>query len=235
MVPNVILRIRRSADRGHFDHGWLNTFHTFSFADYYDPDWMGFGALRVINQDLIAAKQGFGEHSHQDMEILTYFLEGRLEHRDSLGNGSIIRPNQIQYMSAGTGITHSEFNPSDAPVYLLQIWIEPNEYHAVPRYAEKELGEPTIGKLQLIASNDGREGSVAIRQNADVYRGIFGEQDEQTLSVGVGHRQWIQLISGELRVGSETLQMGDGCGIEGETSLSLHAVASSHFLVFDLP
>ncbi|MFZ2804173.1 MAG: pirin family protein [Patescibacteria group bacterium] len=229
-----MLHVRRSADRGHFQHGWLDTFHTFSFAGYYDPDWMGFGALRVINEDTIAAKRGFDEHSHEDMEILTYVIEGALEHRDNLGNGSVIHPNQIQYMSAGTGIQHSEFNPADEPVHLLQIWIEPNMEHAEPRYEEKELPGTKPGELQLIASADGRDGSVAIRQAADVYLAKFMAGDSAIFHIVLGRKQWIQVISGELGVGPELLKGGDACEIESEGDFALHANQPSHFLLFDL-
>lgn len=227
--------LRRSDERGHLDHGWLDTYHSFSFAHYTDPDWMGFGPLRVINEDRIAGKKGFCEHFHNDMEIITYVIEGALEHKDNLGNGSIIRLNQVQHMSAGTGVLHSEFNPADETVHLLQIWIEPNVLHAVPRYEERELSEVKSDALQLIVSPNGQDGSIAIRQDAKIYRGMFEAGRSVDFSSAKGRKQWVQVISGELGVGSELLKTGDACGIEGEMGFVLAAKTASHFLVFDLP
>jgi redox-sensitive bicupin YhaK (pirin superfamily) len=233
-----MMKIRRSSERGHVEHGWLNTYHTFSFANYYDPDWMGFGPLRVINEDKIAGKQGFGEHFHNDMEIITYIIEGALEHKDSMGNGSVIRPNQAQYMSAGTGVMHSEFNPEDATVHLLQIWIEPNIYHATPQYAEKELREPAAGTFDLfqyIVSPDGREDSIAIRQDASIMRCICKSNDTATMKVDPNRRVWIQLISGGLNVNEEELSAGDAVALWEVEAIDISAITDSHFLYFDLP
>ncbi len=195
---------------------------------------MGFGALRVINEDRIAGTQGFGEHSHSDMEILTYVIEGELQHRDSMGNGSIIRPNEIQYMSAGSGVSHSEFNPGEEAVHLLQIWIEPNVYGAVPRYQEQKLQPAQLEGLELIVSGDGREGSVAIRQEADVYRGKFVAGKKFEFVSREKRIQWVQNISGELNVGEQKLQAGDACGVRDEKGFLLAAGTDAHFLVFDL-
>ena len=225
---------RPSQARGHVEHGWLNTYHTFSFAHYYDPDWMGFGPLRVINEDRIEAHQGFGEHFHSDMEILTYVIEGSLEHKDSLGNGSVIHPNEIQYMSAGTGIMHSEFNPGDQPVHLLQIWIEPRVAHVAPQYAEKQLQPKGSSLLELIASGDGRDASVHIRQDADVYRSILSAGVSVTHYTNDERAVWLQLITGTLQVNNLTLRAGDGCSITHEQELLLRADTDCHFLLFDM-
>ncbi|MEO5927350.1 MAG: pirin family protein [Patescibacteria group bacterium] len=230
-----MMKIRRSNERGHVEHGWLDSYHTFSFANYYDPDWMGFGPLRVINEDRIQGKQGFGEHFHNDMEIITYVIDGALEHKDSMGNGSIIRPNQAQYMSAGTGVMHSEFNPEESAVHLLQIWIEPNIYHATPQYEEKELSDAKHDELQLIASPTGRDESIAIRQNASVSRGMFEAGGALTYPILSGRRVWIQLISGELKINNEVLTAGDACALFEETEAVLTAISNAHFLFFDLP
>lgn len=230
-----MIKLRRSNERGHIEHGWLNTYHTFSFANYYDPDWMGFGPLRVINEDKIAGKQGFGEHFHNDMEIVTYIIEGALQHKDSMGNGSVIRPNQAQYMSAGTGVMHSEFNPEDATVHLLQIWIEPNIYHATPQYEEKELTTAEHGKLQVIVSPTGKDRSIAIRQDASILRGMFEAGDTFSQAITGNRRVWIQLISGELIVNTETLSAGDAIAMWDEPSIDLKATSAAHFLYFDLP
>src|SRR3954454_4173420 len=164
-----MITTRKANERGHAEHGWLDSYHTFSFADYHDPRWMGFRSLRVINDDLVMPGMGFGTHPHRDMEIITYVLSGALEHKDSMGNGRIIRPGEVQYMSAGTGVQHSEFNPSkDEAVHLLQIWIQPETKGVTPRYAEKSLAEAPAGKLHLITSKTGRDGSIAIHQDADL-------------------------------------------------------------------
>lgn len=230
-----MIKLRRSNERGHVEHGWLDSYHTFSFANYYDPDWMGFGPLRVINEDKIMGKQGFGEHFHNDMEIITYIIQGALQHKDSMGNGSVIRPNQAQYMSAGTGVMHSEFNPEDTTVHLLQIWIEPNIYHAPPQYQERELPAAERGKLQLIASPTGREESIAIRQDASVLRGKFEAGDTVMNAISGNRRVWIQVIDGEVTVNGELLSAGDACALWDEPHMTLNAVSASHFLYFDLP
>src|SRR6185436_1960548 len=166
----AMMKIRKANERGHANHGWLDTYHTFSFADYYDPKWMGYRSLRVINDDLVMPGNGFGMHPHRDMEIITYILSGQLEHKDSMGNGRVIRAGEVQYMAAGTGVRHSEFNPStDEAVHLLQIWIEPDRKGVAPRYAEKSLANAPAGKLQLVTSKAGRDGSIAIHQDADLW------------------------------------------------------------------
>ena len=228
--------IRRSNERGHVEHGWLDSYHTFSFANYYDPDWMGFGPLRVINEDRIQGKQGFGEHFHNDMEIITYVIEGALEHKDSMGNGSIIRPNHAQYMSAGTGVMHSEFNPEDKEVHLLQIWIEPNVYHAAPQYAEQKLPEAEgFGMFRYVVSPDGRDGSIAIRQDASIMRGICKSGDTAAIKTNPNRRTWIQLISGDLEVNGEKLSAGDAIALWEVEAVDISAVSDAHFLYFDLP
>ena len=226
--------LRRSHERGHVMHGWLDTYHTFSFAHYYDPDWMGFGPLRVINEDRIQGKAGFGEHFHDNMEILTYVLSGELAHRDSLGNGSTIHPGEIQYMSAGTGIMHSETNPGEVATHLLQIWIEPSVYGEKPRYQDKKLGQAESGKLELLVSGDGRAGSIAIRQDADVYRGIFAPGTSVTFQGRANRVQWIQVISGDLKVKDTALSPGDACGLQDEIDIALTTNSEAHFLLFDL-
>lgn len=225
--------LRRSADRGHAVHGWLDSYHSFSFANYYDPDWMGFGPLRVINEDRIEGSKGFDPHHHSDMEILTYVLSGALEHRDSLGNGSVIEPNKIQYMSAGSGITHSEFNPTPSPVHLLQIWIEPNIYGAPPTYQEQTLKPIPSNTLDLIVSGDGRHQSVPIRQDADLYRGLFTKDASVEFTTKPHHTQWIQVIHGDLLVQNTLLSQGDACGISKEKAFSLTARTDVHFLLFE--
>ncbi|MEY4723781.1 MAG: hypothetical protein RLZZ324_1294 [Candidatus Parcubacteria bacterium] len=195
---------------------------------------MGFGPLRVINEDRIAPKEGFGRHFHADMEILTYVISGSLEHGDNLGNSGQIRPDQMQYMSAGHGVLHSEKNPGDEPVHLLQIWILPNVLGAKPRYAERDLGAAPKGALQLLASGDGRDGSMEIRQDADVWRGAFGADDAATFTPRFAGKQWIQVMGGELLVGDDVLREGDGLGVEDEPSLLLRAAGHAQFLLFDM-
>ena len=229
-----MLIFRPSHERGHVVHGWLDTYHTFSFARYYDPRWMGFGPLRVINEDHIQGKTGFGEHFHDNMEILTYVMSGELAHRDSLGNGSTIHSNEIQYMSAGTGIMHSEMNPGEVTTHLLQIWIEPNAYGEAPRYQDKKLGRAESGKLELLASGDGRAGSIVIRQDADVYRGVFAPGTSVGFNGRTQRAQWIQVISGGLNVNGTALSTGDACGLQNETEITLAATSEAHVLLFDL-
>src|SRR5271170_1565259 len=176
-----MMTLRKSTERGHAKHGWLDTYHTFSFADYYDPQWMGYRSLRVINDDLVMPGMGFGTHPHRDMEIITYILRGALEHKDSMGNGRVIRAGELQYMSAGSGVRHSEFNPSkDESVHLLQIWVQPDAKNVTPRYAEKSMKDVPTGKFQLMTSKTGRDGSIAIRQDADLWLAKFeaGQQAE---------------------------------------------------------
>jgi quercetin 2,3-dioxygenase len=232
-----MLEVRRSADRGYFDHGWLKSFHSFSFADYYDPDWVGYGPLRVINDDRVAPGQGFGKHGHRDMEIITYILAGRLEHRDSMGNGSVIRVGDVQRMSAGTGVTHSEFNPSSTEeVHLLQIWILPEAQRLAPGYEQKHFSAADKrGRLRLIASHDGAEGSVVVHQEARVYAGLFDGAERADLQLSPGRRAWVQVARGTLAVNDTQLAAGDGARSTAPARLTLHGGADAEVLVFDLP
>jgi redox-sensitive bicupin YhaK (pirin superfamily) len=231
-----MLTIRRANERGHADHGWLNTFHTFSFANYHDPDHMGFGPLRVINEDRVQPGEGFGTHPHRDMEILTWVLEGALEHKDSMGNGSVIRPGELQYMSAGTGVTHSEYNSSkEEPVHFLQIWIETNEKGARPRYAQKSFaGGLKPGGLCLVASPDGQNGSIAIRQDARLQIARTDAAREFSVDLGANRATWLQVARGSLRANGEALEQGDGVAIQKEKKLSLVTAKGTELLLFDL-
>lgn len=233
-----MIQTRKSKERGFADHGWLKSAHTFSFADYYDPQFMGFSVLRVINEDWVEANQGFGTHPHHDMEIITYVIEGELEHKDSMGNGSVIRPGEVQQMSAGTGVTHSEFNPSkSAQVHLLQIWIQPDKKGMSPRYAQKDFSNALkSGKLNLLASPDGRNESIPIHQNAFLYAARIKKNDEIKHSFSLDRRGWIQLVKGECSLSDQWLKEGDGCRIENERDILLIAKTDvCEFLLFDLP
>ena len=232
-----MLEVRRSAERGYFDHGWLKSYHTFSFADYHDPAWIAYGPLRVINDDRVAPGQGFGKHGHRDMEIITYILEGELEHQDSMGNGSIIRVGDVQRMSAGTGVTHSEFNPSDKQeVHLLQIWIHPAVTRLAPGYEQKHFAAADKrGRLRLIASHDGEDGSVVIHQDARLYAGLFDGAERADFPVSAGRRAWLQVARGAIAVDGTRLQAGDGARTAGPAQLKLQGGAQAEVLVFDLP
>jgi redox-sensitive bicupin YhaK (pirin superfamily) len=232
-----MLEVRRSAERGYFDHGWLKSYHTFSFADYHDPAWIDYGPLRVINDDRVAPGQGFGKHGHRDMEIITYLLEGELEHQDSMGNGSIIRVGDVQRMSAGLGVTHSEFNPSDKQeVHLLQIWIHPEVTRLAPGYEQKHFAAADKrGRLRLIASRDGADGSVVIHQDARLYAGLFDGAERADFAVAAGRRTWLQVARGAIAVDGTRLQSGDGARSAGPAQLQLHGGAQAEVLVFDLP
>ena len=232
-----MLIVRKAEARGHANHGWLDTWHTFSFADYYDPREMGYGALRVINDDTVEPGQGFGMHGHRDMEIITYVLEGALEHKDSMGNGSIIRPGNVQRMSAGTGVRHSEFNPSrEERVHLLQIWIEPKITGVRPSYEEKEFGPADKkGRLRLIASPDGRDGSVTIHQDALVYAALLDGNDAITHALARGRRAYLHVARGALKLNGIELKGGDGAKIAGESRLELGEARQAEVLLFDLP
>ena len=230
-----MITLRPSAARGHADHGWLDTFHTFSFADYHDPAHMGFRALRVINEDRVAPGMGFGTHPHRDMEILTYILAGRLAHKDSMGHGREITPGQLQAMSAGTGITHSEFNPSRTDsVHLLQIWLLPDRKAHTPRYAEWSPRAGENGALTLLASPDGREGSAAIHQDARLYLVKLGAAAAVTHPLATGRAAWLQVMRGGLTLNGHALAAGDGAAVESESALALHASAETEALLFDL-
>lgn len=224
--------IRRAADRFHSDHGWLDSHHTFSFGEHHDPDFLGFESLRVINDDRVAPKMGFGEHPHRDMEIISYVISGQLRHQDSMGNGRTIEANEFQYMSAGSGVRHSEYNPSSTdPVHFLQIWITPDERGATPRYAELRPDLDRQG-LTLIASPDGRDHSIAIRQQGELSFGRLaaGETLEATSD---RPRHWVHVIAGSLALGEESLDPGDGAAIEGRVP-ALKAVTDTEFLLFSL-
>ena len=231
-----MITIRKAVDRGHANHGWLDARHSFSFANYYHPDQMGFRALRVINEDRITPGAGFPAHDHQDMEIITYVLEGALAHKDSTGGGGVITPGMVQYMSAGSGVTHSEFNASDSePLHLLQIWLLPNQRGGAPRYEERSLGDETKGSLKLIASRDGRNGSFAIRQNAELYAAKIGEGETLSHKFSAGRYGWLQVAKGGVEIGGLTMQAGDGARIEAESDVAFKALADSEILLFDLP
>jgi len=230
------MKIRRSGDRGLADHGWLRSFHTFSFADYYDPKNMGFRALRVINEDRVEPGRGFGTHSHRDMEILSYVLEGELSHKDSIGNGSVIRPGDVQRMSAGTGVLHSEFNPSKSHgVHFLQIWIVPDRAGYAPSYEQKSFStEERAGKLRLVASPDGREGSVTIHQDAKLYAGTFGDGQRVHYDLGPGRYAWLHVARGSVDVQGEKLNAGDAAAIEQSGPIDIAAASGAEVLLFDL-
>jgi len=231
-----MITIRKSEERGHFDFGWLDTYHTFSFDQYYDPAQMHFRSLRVINEDRVATGRGFPTHSHRDMEIITYILSGALEHRDSMGNGSVIRPGDVQRMSAGTGVAHSEFNPSQTePVHLLQIWIMPRARNLPPSYEQKYFSEEgRRGRLRLVASEDGRDGSVTIQQDASVYAGILAPDSAIEHTPSDNRYAWIQVARGTLNVNGHDLRQGDGAAISNESSLKLVSADEAELLLFDL-
>jgi redox-sensitive bicupin YhaK (pirin superfamily) len=232
-----MITVRRSAERGHADHGWLDTYHTFSFADYYDPRHMGFGPLRVINEDYVAAGRGFPTHGHRDMEIITYVLEGQLAHKDSLGTGSVIRPGDVQRMSAGTGVRHSEFNPSATePLHLLQIWIEPHHTGLAPSYEEKVFSDTDkINRLRLVASPDGRDGSVTIHQDALVYGSVIEAGREVIYPLAEGRRAWLQVARGRVSMNGQTLEQGDGAALTDERALTVAGKERAEIILFDLP
>ncbi|MFI4923025.1 MAG: pirin family protein [Burkholderiales bacterium] len=228
--------IRKSEDRGYFDHGWLKTYHSFSFADYFDREHMSFGSLRVINEDFVAAGKGFGTHPHRDMEIITYVLEGQLAHKDSMGNGSVIKRGDVQRMSAGTGVTHSEFNASqDETVHLLQIWILPKYTGLHPSYEQKNFdAREKQDKLLLVASPVGRDGSVTIHQDASMYAGILSKGKELSHSLANGRRVYVHVVRGALKANGERLKAGDGAKITGEKTVMLAAAEDSELLLFEL-
>lgn len=237
--------IRRSHDRGQADHGWLRSFHSFSFADYMDPQHMGFGNLRVINEDFIAPGTGFGTHGHRDMEIVTYIVSGELAHKDSLGNGEagaqnngVIRPGDVQRMSAGRGVRHSEFNHSASPTHLLQIWIQPNQFGIEPSYEQKHFAdEEKRGQLRVVASVDGRQDSVRIHADAAMHVGLFEGGQGAALNLAPGRQAYVHLVRGRLQVNGESLEAGDALKLSGEPQLSLHHQVqdpAAEVLVFDL-
>lgn len=232
-----MITIRRSEDRGHADHGWLDTHHTFSFADYYDPRHMGFRNLRVINEDRVKPGIGFPTHPHRDMEIISYVLAGELAHRDSMGNGSVIRPGEVQRMSAGTGITHSEFNNSKTdPLHFFQIWILPQREGITPSYEQKLFPDAEKrGVLRLIASPDGENGSVTINQDARLYATLLEEDGEIVHHLPPGHHSWVQVARGKVLVNGYVLEAGDGAAVSDEDLLRLTGKEKSELLLFELP
>ncbi len=231
-----MLSVRKSSERGHANHGWLDSYHTFSFAGYRDPNWMGFGPLRVINEDRIAPDAGFPTHSHQDMEIVTWVLSGALEHKDSLGNGGVIRPGDVQRMRAGHGIAHSEYNASATePVHLLQIWIVPDTYGLEPGYEQIAFAPESLqGQLRLIASNNGRDGSVTIHQDAAIHAGNLNAGDRATLTLATGRRAWLQVATGRVKIQGYALEAGDAVAIQFESAINIEALETSQIVSFDL-
>jgi len=229
--------IRRSTERGLADHGWLKSFHTFSFADYYDARHMGVGPLRVINEDRVAPGAGFGTHAHRDMEIISYVLEGELAHKDSMGNGSVIRPGDVQRMTAGTGVRHSEFNGStEHPVHFLQIWIEPQDRGIEPGYEEKNFtAAQKQGRLRLIASPDGAQGSVLIHQDARLYAGLFGGSERAELAIAPQRQAYVQVARGSITANGAPLGAGDAVQVTHSDSVVLEDGRDAEVLVFDLP
>src|SRR5713101_16652 len=231
-----MIDIRKSEERGHADHGWLNTHFTFSFADYYDPKHLHFRTLRVINDDRVAGGGGFPMHPHRDMEIVTYVLEGGLQHRDSMGNGSVMRPGDVQRMSAGKGVRHSEYNASKSePVHLLQIWIYPERNGLAPGYEQKAFSAAEKrGKLRLVASRDGREGSVTIHQDAELYATLVGAGETVRQEGKPGRHAWIQVARGSVKLNGQELSAGDGAALSGEKTILLTGVQDAEVLLFDL-
>lgn len=228
--------IRRASDRGFADHGWLRSFHSFSFAAYFDPEHVEFGALRVINEDRVAPGKGFGTHAHRDMEIITYVLDGQLEHKDSIGTGSIIEPGDVQRMSAGTGVRHSEFNPSPAePVHFLQIWIQPDQLGIAPSYEQKRFdSDAKRGRLRLIASPDGRESSVTVHQNAFVYSALLDRDERAEHTLAPGRRAYVHVARGSITVNGVSLEAGDAAKLTDASAVKLERGENAEVLLFDL-
>jgi len=231
-----MITLRPSGERGHFNFGWLNTHHTFSFGEYHDSHHMGFRSLRVINEDVVAPGMGFGMHPHRDMEIVTYVLSGALQHKDSMGNGEMLRPGEVQRMTAGTGVMHSEFNASKSdPVHLIQIWILPEQKGLSPGYEQKPYPEAERrNRLRVVASRDGREGSTTIHQDAAIYATLLDEGKAVKHTLVKGRHAWLQLIHGEVTANGTALQAGDGAAVSDERELTIHSVKDSEFLLFDL-
>lgn len=231
-----MITVRPAAQRGHADHGWLDSHHTFSFADYHDPAHMGFRQLRVINEDRVQPGRGFGTHPHRDMEIVSYVLEGGLQHRDSMGTGSVIRPGEVQRMSAGTGVTHSEFNTSSTEVvHFLQIWLIPSRRGIQPGYEQKTFSkEEKDGRLRLVASPDGAGGSVTIHTDARLYAGLFGEGQSADHALAPGRHAWVHVARGRVRVNGQELSAGDGAALSDEAKVHVEGIEGGEVLVFDL-
>lgn len=228
--------VRKANARGHFDHGWLNTYHTFSFGDYRDPQHTHFRALRVMNEDRVEPGQGFGTHPHRDMEIVTYVLSGALEHKDSMGNGEVLRAGEFQRMSAGTGITHSEFNPSESePVHLYQIWLFPERKGIVPSYEQQRFPDEELhNRLRLVASPDASGGSLAIHQDARVFLSRIDEGEQVEHNLPADRHAWLQVLRGSVELNGETLAAGDGAALSAESSLTIRARSSAEIMLFDL-
>ncbi|HEV3029760.1 MAG TPA: pirin family protein [Planctomycetota bacterium] len=231
-----MITIRKADDRGHARHGWLDSRHTFSFADYHDPEHMGYRTLRVINEDRVEPSQGFGTHPHRDMEIISYVLEGSLEHKDSMGTSSVIRPGEVQRMSAGTGVLHSEYNPSPTePVHFLQIWISPEKKNLKPGYEQKAFpAEERNNKLRLVASRDGRDGSLKIHQDVELYTALLSKGGRVTHLLRAGRFAWIQVARGSVSLNGQALKAGDGASISGEKAVELSGAGNAEVLMFDL-
>jgi redox-sensitive bicupin YhaK (pirin superfamily) len=235
-----MITVRPANERGHAAHGWLDSHHSFSFADYYDPQHMGFRSLRVINEDRVEAGRGFGTHPHRDMEIVSYVLEGGIQHRDSMGTGSVIRPGDVQRMSAGTGVTHSEFNASKTdPVHFLQIWLIPSERGIAPGYEQKTFStEDKQGNLKVVASPDGRDGSVSIHTDTVLYAGVFAKGEHAELTLAPSRHAWVQVARGNAIINGKSLRAGDGAAISDETTVRVEGTdgnEAGEVLVFDLP
>ncbi|MBP0597663.1 pirin family protein [Herbaspirillum sp. LeCh32-8] len=232
-----MMQLRKANDRGHANHGWLDSFHSFSFADYHDPQHMGFGPLRVINEDRVAAGQGFGTHGHRDMEIISYVLEGELAHKDSMGNGSVIRPGDVQRMSAGTGVRHSEYNHSqDGTTHFLQIWIMPDQAGAEPGYQEAHFtAADKDGKLRLVASKDGRDGSVSMNQDAQLYAGLFDGEQSASYTLPQGRLGYVHVARGKVTVNGQALESGDAVKLSAIDKVEISGGEKAEVLLFDLP
>ncbi|MGO2133600.1 MAG: pirin family protein [Halomonas sp.] len=231
-----MMAIRYADERGVANFGWLDSRHTFSFGNYYDPQFMGFGPLRVINEDKVQPGQGFGAHGHQDMEIISYVLEGEMAHKDNLGSGSVIRPGDVQRMSAGTGVRHSEFNASDSDsLHFLQIWIMPERNGLEPSYEQKTFtDQQKSGQLRLVGSRDGRDGSVTIQQDVDLYAVKLADTDSVTYQLPAGRKGWVQVASGDVQLDGQALSAGDGVALEGPQTITLTTITTTEVLVFDM-
>lgn len=230
-----MMNVRRSHERGHANYGWLDTRHTFSFGDYYDPGHMGFRSLRVINDDRVVGGQGFGTHPHRDMEIISYVVDGALEHRDSMGNGSVIRPGEVQRMRAGTGVTHSEYNHSATdPVRFLQIWVLPEERGLTPGYEQKLFGDERRGRLRLVASRDGSEGSVQIQQDLAMFASVLKNGERVEHDLAEGRHAWLQIVRGSVRVDSLELGEGDGASFSEVPAFVMESLGDSELILFDI-
>jgi len=231
-----MIRIRKAEDRGHLNHGWLDTYHTFSFGDYHDPEHMGFRSLRVMNEDRVEPGKGFGTHPHRDMEIVTYVLEGALEHKDSMGNGEVLRPGEFQRMPAGTGITHSEFNPSDSePVHLYQIWLLPERKGIEPSYEQKQFADAEItNRLRLVASPDASDGSLMIHQDARIYLAKLDDGQQAAHELSSGRYAWLQVFRGAVKLNGTELETSDGAAISDESRIEIVGTTNAELMLFDL-